>query len=224
VPLLYNRIVSLPSWSGIYIFPAQRQMDALNAVVAMEQSTEPARSLNAVQAASMYWRMGYQEVAVRILDENTLEDSTYFVGLLWGMDFNLQCGDTAKARWCLHALESMDRSNPVVVGYDSIFTIIDSLRTSISPLQASDLQLHVARIYQAIELPDEACDQAERALALNPRNASAMILLGQMFESRAKYPAAARWFNTALAIDPSNTDARVAGQRVAAILNNLTAQ
>jgi tetratricopeptide (TPR) repeat protein len=170
----------------------------------------------------MYWRMGYQNVAVRILNESTAEDSTYFVGLLWGMDFNLQSGDTAKARWYLHALEGIDRSNPVVSGYDSIFTIIDGLRTDISSQQASDMQLHIARIYQAIELPDEACDQAERALALNPRSTSAMILLGQMFESRSKYPAAARWFNAALAVDSSNPDARAGAQRVAEILKNIS--
>jgi tetratricopeptide (TPR) repeat protein len=135
-------------------------------------------------------------------------NSAYFVGLLWGMHFNLQMGDTAQARAWLATLEAIDAKNQVVATFRHLIDLGDSIRLAKSlPARAAE-RLTVARLYQKIELFDEALDETERSLGDDPTQAPALMLRAELLLHQARPRVAAEAYRQLLGADPGNALAR----------------
>ena len=175
----------------------------------VDQAENPVqRSLAVTDIASFYWNLGYYGTAYSTLKSQLAIDSTYFTGLLWGWNYGMQRGDTAQAKTCLRLLAGIDRTNPVVQQFTFIDRTADSLRRSGDAGLRSHYHLAIAQSFKTVDLPDEAIDEAQRAVREDPRNIEAWLFQGRLFEER-KLPFAAQWaYRQALAIDPQNPTAK----------------
>jgi hypothetical protein len=144
------------------------------------------RAQELFKIAGFYWNFGYRSHAYSILRTMLSEDSTYFVGLLWGWDYAKQLGYEKQADEYLKTLESIDRTNAVVSGFRSITAIDDTLRRSRDFAEQSRLQLEIGRTYWSIGLFDEAFDWVERSLGENRGNKAAYQYLCGLFENTNK--------------------------------------
>jgi tetratricopeptide (TPR) repeat protein/4-amino-4-deoxy-L-arabinose transferase-like glycosyltransferase len=172
------------------------------------------RSLSTTDFAAFYWNLGYYGAAYSLLKVQLAVDSTYFSGLLWGWNYGMQRGDTVQAKAYLRNLVEIDRTNPVVQQFISVDRTTDSLRRAVDPRRRSKFHLAIAQSFKAIDLLDEAIDEAQRSLREDPRNVDGWLFQARLFEEK-KLPFAARWaYRHALLIDPENpiAKARIIGR------------
>jgi hypothetical protein len=73
----------------------------------------------------------------------------------------------------------------VVIAFKRIISAGDSLPFIKSKTIRSELHAAIAEIYFKIELPEEATDEAYRALSENKNNASAQQLLSKIFQKKS---------------------------------------
>ncbi len=195
--------------STTYIPVASKHLDVAYAQRHAELSESPSeRSTTMLNAARFYWSLGYYGHAYNTIRRNLAIDSTFFLGLLWGWDYALQRGDTIQARSYLRQLRSIDRTNAVVQQFSFIEQAEDSLRHSTDAQQRSSFHLSIARSYKIIDLPDEAIDEAQRALLEDPRNADAWLFQAQLFEEKKMPFAAKSAYQHVLGLDPTNATAK----------------
>jgi tetratricopeptide (TPR) repeat protein/4-amino-4-deoxy-L-arabinose transferase-like glycosyltransferase len=166
------------------------------------------RSLSMTDFAAFYWNLGYYNAAYSLLKSQLAVDSSYFAGLLWGWNYGMQRGDTVQAKAYLRNLVVIDRTNPVVQQFSIVDRIIDSLRRGVDPTRSSRYHLAIAQAFKAIDLLDEAIDEAQRAVREDPRNVDGWLFQARLFEEK-KLPFAARWaYRQALLVDPENPIAK----------------
>ena len=166
------------------------------------------RSLSVTDFAAFYWNLGYYRAAYSLIKSQLAVDSTYFAGLLWGWNYGMQLGDTAQAKAYLRNLTGIDKTNPVVQQFNTVDRTTDSLRHSVDPARRSKFHLAIAQSFKAIDLLDEAIDEAQRSLREDPRNVDGWLFQARLFEEK-KLPFAAHWaYRQALLIDPENPIAK----------------
>ncbi|MBI5216060.1 MAG: glycosyltransferase family 39 protein [Ignavibacteriae bacterium] len=175
---VYQQLTTLPSDVGIYIQPAQRQLELLRLLLEAKTSTsDEIRSVNKLKAASGYWNSGYYNRASSLM-KNTLTDSSqFFEGLLWGTHFAIQRQDFKQARHYHQQLWMIDSTNPLVRSYRKILALKDSLRIDTTSYSRSVYHFNLAQFYQKMEMKEEALDEAERSVGVNPKNQEAVELI-----------------------------------------------
>jgi tetratricopeptide (TPR) repeat protein/4-amino-4-deoxy-L-arabinose transferase-like glycosyltransferase len=200
----YDKLFTLPQALG-YVGNARMQIQAMRMLFkARHESFQPSRAVGSYNVASLYWKIGYYERAASIMVPELGIDSSYFVGLLWGLHFNLQNGDTTKAKQYLSILGNLDSSNPVVKSFSKILEIGDLLQCAQSSVEKSRLHLEMGKLYKQIELNEVAIDEAERALRDDPNNFEAYLLMAQLFERKSNLRMADRMYRQVLFRDPQN--------------------
>ena len=83
------------------------------------------------------------------------------------------------------------------------------MKNALSPSEFASIHLRIAVIYKAIELNDEAIDEAETALRYNPSNTEALFVIESALKKRAKPQALVNIYREILAIDSTNRIARM---------------
>jgi tetratricopeptide (TPR) repeat protein/4-amino-4-deoxy-L-arabinose transferase-like glycosyltransferase len=182
------------------------------AALALEQARSAAnpmqKALAMTDLASFYWNLGYYNTSYSLMKDLLAENPGYFTALLWGWHYAMQRGDSSQAHVYLRQLQGIDPSNVVVQNFGIIEQTADSLRRESNPSQRARQRLTIARAYSDVDLPQEAIDEALRALGENPRTVAAWILQAEVLE-RLKAPRAARDAHRhALEIDSTNALAR----------------
>ena len=204
----YQRLYAAPQ-AGSYLDPASSFLSAMNQInSARELHYSDGIAVQSYKAASVYWKLGAYHKAAELMNYSIGADTEYFVGLLWGMHFDLQLGDTVTAKKYLAILDNIDAKNPVVQTFHQIFLFADAIGNSHEGNDRSRLHLAIANCYKKTELFDEAIDQAELALRQDPNNADALILIAQIHGQHARYPVAEKFYRQILSFDPNNNVAR----------------
>jgi tetratricopeptide (TPR) repeat protein len=144
------------------------------------------RSSELFNVAGFYWNFGYPNQGYTILRDILKEDTTYFVGLLWGWDYANRLGDAKQAHVYFKMLESLDPTNAVVTGFRSINAIDDSLRRLNNPVDQSRLLLEKGKTLWSIGLFDDAFDNVERSIGKNRSNKAAQQYLAELFKKSNK--------------------------------------
>lgn len=201
---MYANLMALPQTMS-YAGMARTQFDIaalLRTSVSSKMMEE--RAVTRSRAAAQYWKLGYYRRAAEVIDTLATGGSDYFMGLLWGIHYNLQNGDTLRAMRFLQEALRVDSSNIVVKVFDAILRTGDSLQTATSAPARSMLHLSLARFYRQIDLKDEAIDEAERALASDPSNAEAVSIIGRLFEKRGRPGTAAAVYRSYAGNHPGN--------------------
>lgn len=182
-----------------------------------EENDNPVqRSPLMTDVAAFYWNLGYYGAAYSMLKSQLAVDSTYFTGLLWGWEYGIQRGDTAQAKAYLRNLVRIDRTNPVVQQFILIDRSSDSLHRAVDATRRSKFHLAIAESFKAVDLPDDAIDEAQRSLREDPRNIDAWLFQARLFEEK-RLPFAARWaYKQALLIDLEHpiAKAKTAGRNI----------
>lgn len=140
------------------------------ALLALAQFLDAARSLRGTaraqalfQASRSAWDLGYFRHAVAFADSALIADPEHFEALLWSTHYGFQMSDVPKARGRLRVLTRLERTNPVVVGFREIDSLLSSLSTVRNDQKQADIFLEASKIYERIGLPEEALDLADRA-------------------------------------------------------------
>ena len=200
----YDRLFLLPQALG-YTIPARLQLQAMRMLIKAEaESFLMSKAVEMGKAADLYWRLGYARRAADIMNSLYKEDTTYFVGLLWGLHYNLQLGDTLLAKKYIVSLKGIDSGNPVVLAFDRILLYGDSLNRTSEVRDLSRYHAEIGSLYTKVVLNEEAIDEAERALRFYPRNLQALLLLGEQFERKNNPRMAIRYFTSAGVYDPNS--------------------
>ena len=219
VKLYYDKLFTLPQALG-YVGNARTQVQAMRMFAKAQKETDHAnKTSGALDVSSLYWKLGYYKRAASIMNSVLETDTSYFVGLLWGLHFNLQNGDTGIAKRYLRILRKMDETNPVVGAFTNILTISDSLLSTSNLHPKSRYHLEMGIWYKKIELNEEALDEAERALSYDPENAGAYLLIAQVFERKSNLRMAVKYYKAVIINNPE--DDLVSG-KVDSILNILS--
>jgi tetratricopeptide (TPR) repeat protein len=202
--LYYERLFRLPQALG-YTIPARLQLQAMSMLrKAVNEEFFMSKAVEMGKAAELYWRLGYKKRAADIMNTLYNEDTTYFMGLLWGLHYNLQLGDTSLAKRYLISLNGTDSGNAVVRAFNDVLSYGDSINISKDNRDVSRYHTEIGYLYRQIELNEEAIDEAERALRFEPGNLKALKLLGEQFERKNNLRMAIHYYQTACIYDPGN--------------------
>ncbi|MEK6566513.1 MAG: hypothetical protein AABZ41_07395, partial [Bacteroidota bacterium] len=181
-----------------YVWSAQIHLSAMNRYREAKLLKSEVQQSNELFALSkLYWNLGYQRRAYRLIRETIGIDPTFFSGLLWAWHYGIQTGDTVRAATYLQTLESIDRTNAVVKSFRAMTQFSDTLRRTKRPEERARLRLAIAREYDKMDLPEEAIDEAERGIGEYPSGRNARNFLGEMFQKKGKLRAAAKALDSA---------------------------
>ncbi len=158
--------------------------------------------------AARYWTLGYRKQAMHMLSQSLKADSQFYPALIVSTMFSLEQGDTAAAWNYLDKACSFDSSDSFVSGLTAVRKYIDTLRVSILPLQQMELRLKIIESYIAMGLRENAIDDLQSLLRLDPLNQPALHVLAELFEMKRRYEPALRSYKTILAIDSTNREVR----------------
>ncbi len=182
----FEQLYRLPQ-STSYIPAATAHLHAMETYLdAMNIQGLYHRSSELFNIAGFYWNFGYPKQGYTILRNILKEDTTYFVGLLWGWDYAKKLGDAKQANVYLNILESLDPTNAVVKGFHKLDAIDDTLRRSNRPTEQSRLLLEKGKIFWSIGLFDDAYDWIERSIGKDRNNSEAQQYLAGVFEQSNK--------------------------------------
>ncbi len=206
------------SWTAM----ARMQFDALRLVMHSRRAADrEQRAIGLQKAASLYWQMGYPRRAAELLEPLLSDESGYFVGLLWGLQYNLENGDTVKAHEFFTKARGIDSASTLVQSYGRILAIGDSLRMTESDSVRSCHHLLLATLYGGMDLKEEALDESERAVRYDAKNTEAFLLMGKMFERKGRPRAAMRAYEGVLQLQPQHAEAIARADSLSrALLNN----
>lgn len=187
-----QELYTLPT-STSYIEPSQIHIDAMNQLLRAKGARDPLyKAEQYYEVARLYWDLGYPHQAYTLVQQAVHMDSTFFVGYLWAWNYGIQLNDTTRAASCLLHLERIDRENPVVKSYRAMTTLHTILNKTYDHRKRSELRLACAREYDKIDLPEEALDETQRAIAEDPTNKNAWAALTALFEKKKHTIAAER--------------------------------
>lgn len=173
------------STASSFIDPANLHIQTMNLLLeARRTPSAEQRALLLFSAGRFCWSFGYPHQALRLLQESVQQSPTYFEGTLWAWHVALQLGQQQQAAKYLHQLDAIDSKNVLVQSFHRISLLQDSLQHGHASLKRSSFYASLANEYASIDLPDEAFDAANNALAEDSTNANAANLLLALFEKR----------------------------------------
>jgi len=165
-----------------------------------------------------YWDLGFHKHAVDILNLALKADSNFTPGLIFGMYYALQLGDTAGAKQYAARTLRADSMHIINRPLQRIMAFIDSTRMQKTPEQKIGYQLNIANIEFNIGLRDLSIDQSLAILQKEPRNIGALELLAKCYDIKERNWPAIQVLERLLAINP---DDAVARQKLAELRNHL---
>ncbi len=171
--------------STSYIAPAQyhiRLMHSLLKAPLYNDATYKAEKL--YEISRLCWNLGYNNYAYKFIRQAVNADTTFFVGLLWAWHYGLQVGDTTGIKKYLHALEQIDKDNPIVKSFREITFVQTKLNKEYNPQKRSEIFLLLAKKYDSVDLTEEALDKANLALLEDTNNKDAWLLVAEIFKKR----------------------------------------
>jgi tetratricopeptide (TPR) repeat protein len=178
------RLYASPSATS-FIPPARVFLYAMNELRRVRAAPDNPRSPDRLyDAARTFWSLGYGRQAYRLVKELLTRDPNHFVGLLWGWHWGIQLGDSAAAGGYLARLQKIDSANAVVRSFTAMARAHRDLRRAATPAEQSKLHLLLASEYKKMELPEEAFDEAERALRADPGSSDAQNVRADLLGKR----------------------------------------
>jgi tetratricopeptide (TPR) repeat protein len=169
-----QRLYESPSATA-FIPPARVFLYAMNEIRrARMLQDDRARSLRLYGVSTIVWNLGYNAQAYDLLKELLSRDMNHFVGLLWGWHWGLQVGDTAGVVKYLKRLKDIDSTNAVVRSFTAMTRLQSDLRRATSGSEQSRIHLLLSGEYDKIDLPEEALDEAEKAIRADTSSVAAL--------------------------------------------------
>ncbi len=160
------------------------------------------------KVSSNYWDYGFHQRAFEVLEQALRVDSSFTPGLIFGMAYSIQLGDTARARWYFSRVQKADSNHAMIKPVRRIFSLIDSIRTAKTPSQRVSLELSLAKGYGGIGLRELTIEQSLAVLQEDPNNVGALEVLAQMYDEKNKRLPAMHMLERLVALKPDDRAAR----------------
>jgi tetratricopeptide (TPR) repeat protein len=186
---------------------AKIQVDAMDSFKSSKKSEgKEERDVMLSKAASIYWRLGYYHRAKEMMDVLLKDSSNNVAGLLWGVQYNLQEGDTQNAYRFLERINLVDSANTVAISFEHLLRNCDSLPVCADDSCRSALHLSIGIIDDQIGLKEESIDECEKSLRYNPKNLQTLRFLGTVYEKHGALRTAERIYRAVLRLRPDSPD------------------
>jgi tetratricopeptide (TPR) repeat protein len=173
-----------------------------------EDTTRLGKSMIYHMISANYWDLGFRYRAVEMLRRVLQIDSAFSPGLVFGTYYALQQGDYRQAKAYTARLVVVDPRHLMVKPLQSLFAVLDSLRSSKTAKERAKFRLNVARTYASIGLAELAIDQVLLALSQDSTNAEALKGLADLYEKKRRNAPAILVLNRLLEVEPMNRLAR----------------
>ena len=168
-----------------FVPPARVFLYSMNELKRARAASDPRGSSERMfDVARMVWSLGYGRQAYGLVKELLSHDPNHFVGLLWAWHWGIQLGDTTGSAMYLKRLQGIDSANAVVRSFTAMTRMVRDLRRATSPADKCRLHLSLASEYARVELPEEAFDEAERALRAEPASIEAQRVCDELLSKR----------------------------------------
>jgi tetratricopeptide (TPR) repeat protein len=161
---------------------------------AFEATSSEERSALAISAGRGYWELGYQQLALRVMQNVLRLDSTSFEAALWACHYARQSGDTLLSRRYLGKLRDIDVTAPILADLEAIDAAGSELSRTSSAAGRVRLLERLAGVYEKLELSEEALDDLEKALAIAPENTDVRSSMARIFKRKGALVALHRLF------------------------------
>jgi tetratricopeptide (TPR) repeat protein len=183
-----QRLYESPSATA-FIPPARVFLYAMNEVRrARTLKDDRAHSLRLYGVSTIVWNLGYSAQAYDLLKEMLARDMNHFVGLLWGWHWGMQVGDTVGVVKYLKRLQEIDSGNAVVRSFTAMNRLQGLLKKTSSGTEESRLHLLLSGEYDKIDLPEEALDEAEKAIRADSSSSIALKAREDLLRKRRLPP------------------------------------
>jgi len=173
-----------------------------------EDTTRLGKSMIYHMISANYWDLGFRYRAVEMLRRVLQIDSAFSPGLVFGTYYALQQGNDRQAKAYTARLAAVDPRHLMVKPLQSLFAVLDSLRSSKTAKERAKFRLSVARTYASIGLIELAIDQVLLALSQDSTNAEALKGLADLYEQKRRNAPAILVLNRLLEVEPMNALAR----------------
>ena len=176
--LMADRASAIADLQRIYALSANTYISPSNAYLLAAQIINDAgmrpdagtKAEDLYHAGKMLWELGCRIQAYHLMQKAVQTDSSSFNCLLWAWHFGNQLHEPEPAEY-LKRLDTLDATNHVVLTFHTITSLQDSLLRITGPDARGKMFDRISSCYDAIELPTEAYDAAERAIGESPHNA-----------------------------------------------------
>ncbi|MCX6133929.1 MAG: glycosyltransferase family 39 protein [Ignavibacteriales bacterium] len=165
-----------------------------------------------------YWDLGFHKHAFDVLQLGLQADSAFAPGLIFGMYYSLELGDTTGARTFSSRTQLADSNHIMNKPVRRIFALMDSTRMAKTVEKRIGYELSLATIYYNIGLRELSIDQSLAILQRDPKNAGALELLAQCYDAKERNWPAIQILERLLAVKP---DSPVARQKLAELKSHL---
>ncbi len=189
---LFEQLFTMPQ-STPHVALAQAHLTLAEQLkLASEASSSAERSGRAIAAGRGYWDLGYGNLALRVMQNVLRLDSTSFDAALWACHFARQLGDTVMSRRYLALLKDIDFTAPIIRDIEAIDRA--GARASHSEDQGDRLQalLELGELYEKLELFEEALDDLEKAMTLEPHDGRVRSAMVRIYERKGAQQALKR--------------------------------
>jgi tetratricopeptide (TPR) repeat protein len=187
-----QQLYSLPTASS-FIDPANAHIHAMNSLLEAQRTASHEQRASLLYFAGRFcWDFGYPHQAYQLLQQSVQQCPTYFEGNLWAWHVAMQLDQRQRAAQFLHQLDALDPTNALIKSFHHISLLRDTLQFEHSRNKRSTLLIALASEYVSIDLPNEAFDAANGALAEDSSNTNAWNQLLTLYENRHAVVAAKR--------------------------------
>jgi tetratricopeptide (TPR) repeat protein len=177
-----------------------------------------AKAMTYHKISAGYWDLGFHKHAFDVLRLAFKADSAFAPGLIFGMYYSLQLGDTTQARLFFLQTEHADSAHLMNKPVRRLFALMDSAKTAKTPEQRIGYELSQAKIYFNLGVRELSIDQSLAILQRDPKNVGALELLAQCYDVKERNWPAIQVLERLIAIKP---DSPVARQKLAELKSHL---
>ncbi len=177
-----------------------------------------AKAMTYHKISAGYWDLGFHKHAFDVLRLAFKADSAFAPGLIFGMYYSLQLGDTTQARLFFLQTQLADSAHLMNKPVRRLFALMDSAKTAKTPEQRIGYELSQAKIYFNLGVRELSIDQSLAILQRDPKNVGALELLAQCYDVKERNWPAIQVLERLIAINP---DSPVARQKLAELKSHL---
>jgi tetratricopeptide (TPR) repeat protein/4-amino-4-deoxy-L-arabinose transferase-like glycosyltransferase len=215
---LYNKFRYQPQAGPFVNHAWYHQMLIKESRQAEKDTSKVAKAMAYHKISAGYWDLGFHKHAFDVLRLAFKADSAFAPGLIFGMYYSLQLGDTTGARRFFSQTKLADSNHIMNRPVGKLFAFMDSTRMAKTSEQRMGHELSIAKIYFNMGLRDLSIDQSLAILQRDPNNAGALELLAQCYDIKARNWPAIQILERLIAVKP---DSPVARQKLAELKSHL---
>jgi tetratricopeptide (TPR) repeat protein len=170
--------------------------------------TKYARAMIFHKISANYWDLGFRRRAFEVLRLALQVDSAFTPGMVFGMYYSLQLGDTVGAKRFLSRLQKADSSHIIIKPMRRLFSLMDSVQLAKGVPERIGYQLGLARGYGNIGVRELTIDQTLAILKEDPKNLAALELLATAYDVKDRRWPMIQVLQRILEIKPNHDRAR----------------